>query len=93
MPEVMNMNYGYNNNPYQQPYRPYGQPAWQQPAQAMPQMQQTWQPPVPETMQPEPQVQEPREDPVVAAIRELTAEVLALRKAITAKKKKETDDE
>ena len=81
------MSYGYNN-PYQPQYRPYtpAPQAWQPP------VQQNWQ-------QPEPTVQEPplapeiREDPVAQAIRELTAEVLALRKAITAKKKKEADDE
>lgn len=88
------MNYGYNNNPYQQPYRPYGQPAWQQPAQPMPQMQPpVWQPPAAEPMPTEQLPQETREDPVAAAIRELTAEVAALRKLVAAKKKKETDDE
>lgn len=85
------MNYGYNPNSYQQPYRPYGQPQPWQPAQPM--QQPVWQQPAPEPVPPEPQLQEPREDPVVIALRELTAEVSALRKSLTNRRKKETDDE
>ena len=90
------MSYGYNN-PYQPQYRPYtpAPQAWQPPVQQnwqQPATQQNWQQPEPTAQEP-PLATEIREDPVVQAIRELTAEVLALRKAITAKKKKEADDE
>ena len=81
------MNYGYNPNSYQQTYRPYGQPQpWQQPMQ-----QPMWQPPAPEPPAQE-SPQEVREDPVVTALRELTAEVSALRRSLT-KRKQEVEDE
>ena len=88
------MQYGYNNQ-YPQ-YKPYAQPQqiWQpqQPQQAW--QQPVWQPPAQEPVMQEP-APEPREDPVVTALRELTAEIAALRKAVTprAVKKKEVDDE
>lgn len=94
------MSYNYSNQ--YQPYRPYTQApqVWQ------PQMQQSWQAPAQQPVQPmwQPSVQEQtvpeptpesREDPVVAAIRELTAEIAALRKTMTprATKKREVEEE
>lgn len=85
------MSYGFNTQ-YQQQYRPYQQPQmqWSQPSMSpnwTPQPQ--WQPPAEQPL-PDPVLPE---NPVVTALRELTAEVAALRKSLNNVRKKEADDE
>ena len=85
------MSYGFNPQ-YQQQYRPYSQQQMQWPQPGMspnwtPQPQ--WQPPAEQPL-PDPVIPE---NPIVLALRELTAEVSALRKSLNGVRKKESDDE